>query len=62
MEKPVVQLVGEDGNIFSIVGRCTRALKKAGMKKEADEMWERVQKAMSYDMALSIILEYVDAE
>jgi hypothetical protein len=27
--KPVVQLVGEDGNVFNLLGICCRALKKA---------------------------------
>ena len=32
-KKVSVQLVGEDGNAFSIMGRTTRALKKGGYDK-----------------------------
>ena len=61
-EKPTVQLSGEDGNIFSIVGRCRRALKRAKQSDLADEMSQRVRAAGSYDEALQVVMEYVDAE
>ena len=35
-KKPRVKLVGEDGNAFSIIGRCRRALIDAGMQEEAE--------------------------
>jgi len=37
-------------------------LKKAGLNEEAKEMTERIFKSESYDKALQIIMEYVDAE
>lgn len=61
-EKPVCKLVGEDGNIFSIMGRARRALRDVGMIKEAKEMTERITKSGSYDAALQIVMEYVEAE
>lgn len=61
-EKPTVQLSGEDGNIFFIVGCCRRALKRVGQPDLADEMSEKVTKAGSYDEALQIVMRYVDAE
>ena len=57
--KPVVQLNGEDGNVFNLVGICSRALKKTGRFEEARAMQERVFKAGSYTEALSIMGEYV---
>lgn len=62
MEKPLVKLVGEDGNIFSILGRCTKALKKVGQDKEAKELTEKVFSSSSYDEALCICMEYVEVE
>lgn len=59
--KPVVTLVGRDGNIFSIVGRCARALRSAGEREAAKQMTQRVMASGSYDEALGIILEYVEA-
>jgi len=61
-EKPRCQLTGEDGNVFAVIGRVTRALKKAGQKKRADEFMERALSAGSYDRVLSIAEEYVDGE
>lgn len=62
MEKPVVKLVGEDSNIFNLLGLASRALKAAGQNEKAQEMFERATKQMSFDGALGVILEYVDAE
>ena len=56
-----VKLVGTDGNLFAVVGRCKQALEHAGQSREAKELIRRAFKAMSYDEALGICLEYVDA-
>ena len=58
--KPSVKLVGEDGNVFAIMGRVTKALKRAGMADRAEEYLARVMNCRSYDDALMITLEYVD--
>ena len=58
--KPVVQLVGQDGNVFNLVGICSRALKKAGRLEEARLMQQRVFQAGSYEEALGILSEFVD--
>jgi len=59
-DKVFVPLVGEDGNIFSIMGRASRALKHAGFIDEAAEMIQRVRDSQSYEAALGIVLEYVN--
>ena len=61
-EKPKMELIGHDGNIFSIMGRASRLLKQAGMREEANEMFNRVTNSGSYDEALHIISEYVETE
>jgi hypothetical protein len=58
--KPVVQLIGQDGNVFNLVGICSRALKKAGRLEEAKAMQERVFSCGSYEEALVIMSEYVE--
>lgn len=61
MEKPKCKLIGEDGNIFNLMGIASLTLKRNGMSKEATEMVNRVTtEAHSYDNALCIIGEYVD--
>ncbi|WP_088076876.1 hypothetical protein [Litchfieldia alkalitelluris] len=60
--KPICKLVGEDGNIFWILGRVNRALKENGKADEAKEVSERVLASGSYDEALQIMMEYVEVE
>lgn len=60
--KPTCKLLGEDGNIFSILGRVSRTLKEHGKAEQANEVSERVMASGSYDEALQIIMEYVEVE
>lgn len=59
-EKPDCKLIGEDGNIFNLMGIASRTLKQNGFKDEAKEMCSRVTSSGSYYEALSIIGEYVN--
>ena len=58
--KPNAQLTGDDGNIFMVAARASKALKRAGLEKQAAEMKKRVSGSATYDEALAVILEYVD--
>lgn len=58
--KPNCKLIGENGNIFNLVGIAKRTLLKNDMKEKAEEMTDRVFKSKSYDDALMIIGEYVE--
>lgn len=61
IEKPKFALIGEDGNIFNLMGIASRTLKRNGMQEEAKEMCNRITNgAKSYDEALMIIDEYVE--
>ena len=53
-----VKLVGEDGNAFSILGRVSRALRRARMSEKAEEYLARAT-AGDYDHLLAVTLEYV---
>jgi len=57
-----VKLVGEDGNVFAIIGRVSKALRKAGMSDKANEFWERAMNSASYDEVLMLVGEYVEVE
>ena len=59
-QKPRCKLIGEDGNIFNLMGIASRTLRNAGMKEQAAEMMQRVQSSKSYSEALSIIADYVE--
>lgn len=58
--KPVAKLVGQDGNVFNLIGICTKALKRAGLYDQAKEMQEKCFQAESYHHAISIMGEYCD--
>ena len=60
--RPKMQLIGQDGNIFAIMGRASRLLKNAGQCDKAKEMCNRVTASKSYAEALGIISEYVETE
>ena len=61
-KKPKMQLIGQDGNIFAIMGRASRLLKNAGQSDNAKEMCDRVTTSQSYSEALNIVSEYVETE
>ena len=60
--RPKMQLIGQDGNIFAIMGRASRLLKNAGQRDKAKEMCNRVMASKSYNAALAIVSEYVETE
>ncbi|MCI8868612.1 MAG: hypothetical protein HFE61_10905 [Anaerotignum sp.] len=60
-QKPDCELIGQDGNIFNLMGIASKTLKKNGMKEQAEEMVKRItQGAHNYSEALCIIGEYVN--
>ena len=61
-KRPKMKLVGEDGNIFAILGRASRLLKRNGQAEQAEEMSNRVYHSGDYYKALNIISEYVETE
>lgn len=59
--KPDCLLIGQDGNIFNLMGIASRTLRQNGMPEQATEMCSRItETAGSYSEALSIIGEYVN--
>lgn len=58
--KPDCALIGQDGNIFNLLGIASRTLKQNSMADEAKEMCSRVTSSESYCEALNIIGEYVN--
>ena len=58
--KPDCPLIGENGNIFRIMGIASEALRENGMQEQAKEMRSRIFQCQSYDSALSIIGDYVN--
>lgn len=61
-KRPKMKLVGMDRNIFAILGRASRLLKRNGQVEQAEEMSNRVYHSRDYYKALNIISEYVETE
>jgi hypothetical protein len=60
-QKPDCPLIGQDGNIFNLMGIASKTLRRNGMADQATEMRDRItQTAGSYYEALGIIGEYVN--
>ena len=60
--RPQMKLIGEDGNIFAILGRASKLLRENGQPEKAKEMSDRVYQSGNYYQALHIISEYVETE
>lgn len=52
-----VQLLGEDGNIFSIIARVTKAMNRANVPVgDVERFRNEVKAAADYDEALRIVM------
>lgn len=60
--KPTVKLVGEDGDVFAIIGRVSKALRHAGLAKEAEEFSSKAMRSESYAAVLRLCEDYVEVE
>lgn len=55
-----VQLVGQDGNAFFILGRCKGAAKKAGLPPEDIDTFMQEATAGDYDQLLATCMRWFD--
>ena len=55
-----VKLIDEDGNIFSIMGRCVAALTKYGYTDEIKEFINFITSSSDYHIALSRVMQWFD--
>ena len=60
--KPKCKLVGTDGNVFSLAGRVSQALKKAGQPEKAKEFMAKLPQCKNYGEALVLINGYVEIQ
>jgi hypothetical protein len=62
-QRPECRIVGEDGNVFAIIGRVSRVLKTAGQKQKANEWVARATSGdYTYNGVLALMYEYVEVE
>lgn len=57
-----VQLTGEDGNAFSILGRVQGALRRAGVSAEERAQFVAEATSDDYDHLLRTVMAWVDAD
>lgn len=60
VQKPDCPLIGQDGNIFNLIGIASRTLRQNGLSDQAKEMCDRIRESGDYYKALGIIGEYVN--
>ena len=60
IEKPNCQLSGEDGNVFSIIGRVAKTLKRAGLREQMKEFENKAWEQDSYGDVLLLCSKYVN--
>jgi hypothetical protein len=54
-----VQLTGEDGNAFFIIGRVTKALRRAGVENDMIESFTNEAMSGDYDNVLTTSMRWV---
>ena len=58
-----VELIGQNGNIFNLIGICTHAMRRGGVNRdERDKFVDEVTHAGSYVEALAVIMRWVNVE
>jgi hypothetical protein len=60
--KPIVKLIGQDGNAFAILAATKNSMKKAGWsREEIDEFFEEATSG-DYDHLLQTVMKYCEVE
>ena len=60
MSKPELKLIGEDGNVFAIMGKAIRVAKKESWPQEKIDKFLDEMKSGDYDNALRVVQDYFD--
>ena len=60
LPKPYVELIGQDGNAFSILGLCTRELRKVGWNQEQVKAFQDEATEGDYNHLLCTATKYLD--
>ena len=60
MSKPELKLIGEDGNVFAIIGKAVRVAKKEGWTEDEIKKFTAEMTSGDYDNALRVVQEHFD--
>jgi hypothetical protein len=58
--RPIVKLVGEDGNAFAILGRVLKAMRKAGCSQVHIDAFKSEATSAGYGNLLVTAMKYVE--
>lgn len=58
----VVQLLGEDGNAFAVLGTVRKALRRAKVDKSLIDQFTEEATSGDYNHLLQTVMEYVEVE
>lgn len=62
MSKPKIQLSGEDGNSFVIIGQCMKVARKAGWTSEKLTKFREEAMSGNYDHLLRTVMKYFEVD
>ncbi len=62
MSKPILQLSGQDGNVFFILGRARKIARRAEWSEEKIAKFTKEAQSGDYDHALQTCIKYFDVE
>ena len=57
---PKVRLIGEDWDVYAVMGKTIKALQKAGADREYTDKYMNEAMSGDYDHLLGVTMEYVD--
>jgi hypothetical protein len=60
MSKPELKLIGEDGNVFFILGKAVREARRAGWSEEKIGKFKEDAMSGDYNHVLQLCMEYFD--
>jgi len=64
--KPACKLIGQNGNVFNLIGIVKKTLKTNGLAQEGEQFLLELKKIQetggSYDDVLVLIMKYVEVE
>lgn len=62
MGKPVLKIVGQDGNAFNILGRALKAGRKAGWTDDQVKQFQNESTSGNYDNLLQTCMKYFEVK
>jgi hypothetical protein len=62
MEKPVLKLVGQDGNAFMILGKALKAARQAGWTEDEVQRFQKEATSGNYDNLLVTCMKYFEVK